>query len=75
MRQSGWMRGARLSSVGAIVAAGLLTGCGQTTTLGADAGCMSYAEARLAMPRAEPIGGAWGEWVADLDDRMTGSCR
>lgn len=39
-----------------------------------DAGCMSYGEARLTMPR--PLGdGALPEWVAGLDDRMTGVCR
>ena len=39
------------------------------------AGCVSYGEARISMPRAEPLAGAWGAWVADLDDRMTGACR
>lgn len=53
----------------------LLSGCVETTASG-DAGCLSYGEARLAMPRAEPVpAGAWGEWIADTDDRMTGGCR
>jgi hypothetical protein len=41
-----------------------------------DAGCGSYGEARLTMPDALTVpDGAWGEWIADLDDRMTGACR
>jgi hypothetical protein len=53
----------------------LLTGCATTTPSG-DAGCLSYGEARLAMPRSEPLPvTAWGGWIADLDDRMTGACR
>ena len=53
----------------------LLTGCG--ATMGAtDAGCISYAEARMSMPPAETVpSGTWGEWIADTDDRMTGACR
>ena len=39
-----------------------------------DAGCLSYGEARLTMPRT--LGeGPLPEWVAGLDDRMTGACR
>ena len=55
----------------------LLTGCAATMGTG-DAGCASYAEARLARP---PVGTvaevmpAWADWIADLDDRMTGTCR
>lgn len=53
----------------------LMTGCG-TTMIAGDAGCISYAEARLAMPREVPLPvTAWGGWIADLDDRMTGACR
>ena len=53
--------------------AALMTGCAQTTASG-DAGCASYGEARLSMPR--PLGvGPLASWVADLDDRMTGACR
>ena len=55
----------------------LLTGC--ATTMGAgDAGCASYAEARLARPDAEAVDTVppdWAVWIADLDDRMTGTCR
>jgi len=43
-----------------------------------DAGCASYAEARLARPPAETVAAvppAWAHWIADLDDRMTGTCR
>jgi len=43
-----------------------------------DAGCASYAEARLARPPAETVAAvapAWADWIADLDDRMTGTCR
>lgn len=54
-----------------------LTGCAATMGAG-DAGCASYAEARLARPGAEPVEDvppAWAVWIADLDDRMTGTCR
>ena len=55
----------------------LLTGCAAMMG-GGDAGCASYAEARLARPPAETVGAVppdWADWIADLDDRMTGSCR
>ena len=55
----------------------LLSGCAGTTVPG-DAGCSAYAEARLAMPPAEAVAGVppdWARWIADLDDRMTGTCR
>jgi hypothetical protein len=45
---------------------------------GGDAGCASYAEARLARPPAETVAEVppvWADWIADLDDRMTGTCR
>lgn len=59
----------------AVTVAILLTGCAGTTANG-DAGCVSYGEARLSMPPPETVpGGQWGEWIADLDDRMTGTCR
>lgn len=55
----------------------LLTGC--VATMGAgDAGCASYAEARLARPPAETVAEVppdWAGWIADLDERMTGTCR
>jgi len=54
-----------------------LSGC--ATTIGAgDAGCASYAEARLVRPAAETVAEVppeWADWIADLDDRMTGTCR
>lgn len=53
-------------------------GCAATKVVGTDAGCAAYAESRLAMPPFESIGSvpdAWALWVADLDDRMTGTCR
>lgn len=59
------------------VAALLLSGCATTMTAG-DAGCASYAEARLARPPAATIAvvpNRWADWIADLDDRMTGTCR
>jgi hypothetical protein len=43
-----------------------------------DAGCASYAEARLARPPADTVANVpsdWANWIADLDDRMTGTCR
>jgi hypothetical protein len=55
----------------------LLTGCAATMGAG-DAGCASYAEARLARPPAETVVAVppdWADWIADLDDRMTGTCR
>jgi len=39
---------------------------------------MAYGEARLARPPATTIATvppAWAHWIADLDDRMTGTCR
>lgn len=61
----------------AIAATILLTGCAGTMVNG-DAGCISYGEARLTMPAAETLAmqsAEWAAWVADLDDRMTGTCR
>jgi len=53
----------------------LMSGCASMTVSG-DAGCVSYAEARLTMPREVAVGsGPWVQWVADTDDRMTGACR
>ncbi|WP_211217764.1 hypothetical protein [Rubellimicrobium thermophilum] len=48
------------------------------TTGAGDAGCASYAEARLGRPAAETVAEVppdWADWIADLDDRMTGTCR
>lgn len=55
-----------------LVLTALLSGC---VTAGTDAGCRSYGEARLTMPR--PLGDdALARWVGyDLDPRMTGTCR
>jgi len=55
----------------------LLSGCAAMTVPG-DAGCISYAEARLARPPAATVAEVqpdWADWIADLDDRMTGTCR
>ena len=55
----------------------LLSGCSATTIAG-DAGCSSYAEARLNRPPAQTLTDLradWASWIADLDDRMTGTCR
>ena len=70
---SGWTRAAMpCAMVAALI---LLSGCAGTMVAG-DAGCTSYAEARLAMPPAETVpAGPWGAWIADTDDRMTGTCR
>ena len=76
VRQSGWNAGARRCATAAGLAI-LLSGCA-TTTLPGDAGCVSYAEARLARPPAETVAEVpsdWATWIADLDDRMTGTCR
>jgi len=55
----------------------LLSGCAVRAPF-SDAGCASYAEARLARPAAETVAevpSTWADWIADLDDRMTGTCR
>ena len=78
-----WKTGTSASSAGvprfvtAALLAILLTGCAATMGAG-DAGCASYAEARLARPPVETVREvppAWADWIADLDDRMTGTCR
>ena len=78
-----WKTGTSASNAGATrfamaaALAILLTGCAATMGTG-DAGCASYAEARLARPPAETIESVprvWANWIADLDDRMTGTCR
>lgn len=71
-----WIGWERAGIACAITTACLLTsGCAGTTVTG-DAGCAAYEEARLAMPRDVALPpGAWGGWIADLDDRMTGTCR
>ena len=68
--------GARRFAMVALLAI-LLTGCAATMGAG-DAGCTSYAEARLARPPASAVADVppiWATWIADLDDRMTGACR
>ena len=81
MRRSKECRTQRIASSGAVRLSAmvgaliLLTACAGTMA-GGEAGCTSYAEARLAMPPAETLpAGAWGLWIADTDDRMTGTCR
>src|SRR5690606_33733159 len=78
-----WKTRTRVSSAGAARSAMVatlaipLTGCAATMGAG-DAGCASYAEARLARPPASVVAAvppAWAVWIADLDDRMTGTCR
>lgn len=54
-----------------------LSGCAATMG-GGDAGCASYAEARLVRPAAETVADVpsdWADWITDLDARMTGTCR
>jgi hypothetical protein len=77
-----WKRPSNASSAAAMrfapaaALAILLTGCAATMGAG-DAGCASYAEARLARPRSqsvETVPPVWANWIADLDDRMTGTC-
>jgi hypothetical protein len=75
MQSSGQSKGALRCAMGALLVTALLTGCGATMVSG-DAGCSSYGEARLSMPDLDMFpGGKWGYWIADLDDRMTGTCR
>jgi hypothetical protein len=55
----------------------LLSGCVGMTGSG-DAGCGAYAEARLGRPSAASVASFppdWQAWIADLDDRMTATCR
>ena len=49
----------------------VLSACAGAVAVGA--GCDAYAEARLSMPTLglDPV----SQWVAALDDRMTGACR
>ena len=75
-RTSAWSADATRFATAAGLAI-LLTGCAATMG-GGDAGCASYAEARLARPPAQTVAAVpqdWADWIADLDDRMTGTCR
>ena len=75
-RSRRWSGVARRFATAAALAI-LLTGCAATMGAG-DAGCASYAEARLDRPPAETVAEVppdWADWIADLDDRMTGTCR
>lgn len=73
MNKNGCRQAAIACALGAISL--LTSGCVITTAAG-DPGCIAYGEARLAMPRAVALPtGAWGVWIADLDDRMSGTCR
>ena len=77
MKKTDLMKGARRWPRAAMLAL-LMTGCAGTTVPGSDAGCASYAEARLARPAAATVAEvprAWAGWIADLDDSMTGTCR
>lgn len=76
LRSGGWDLAATRCAT-AVALGILLSGCAATMGAG-DAGCGSYAEARLARPAAETVAaasGEWARWIADLDDRMTGTCR
>jgi len=67
----------KLRFVTVAILAILLTGCAATMGAG-DAGCASYAEARMGRPPASAAAAVppdWADWIADLDDRMTGTCR
>jgi hypothetical protein len=76
MRKNEWSGAALRSSGAATLALLLMSGCAATTVVGSDAGCAAYSEARLLMPRAEPLPTSkWGDWIVDTDDRMTGTCR
>lgn len=59
------------SAKGGILAFLLLTGCAGMMAIGA--GCSAYAAERLKRPALGTD--SLSIWVADLDDRMTGSCR
>ena len=76
MRAHVWNAGARRFAMAATQAL-LTSGCAATMSAG-DAGCTSYAEARLARPPAATVievPSDWAGWIGDLDDRMTGACR
>lgn len=68
-----WLRnGARLT---ALLTVTLLTGCVGGTVTGA--GCVSYAEARLALPGDDALLATPREvldWINETDARMTGAC-
>jgi len=75
-RKIDWTGAARRFAM--VAATTLLTGCVATMGGGSEggAGCAAYSEARLSIPPAQTLpAGPWGSWVADLDDRMTGTCR
>lgn len=53
----------------------VLSACA-TTPMTGDAGCVSYGEARLGMPgNPEILPDAWLKWIAEMDTRMTATCR
>lgn len=56
------------------VAASFILCLGLTACTTLDAGCLSYSIERLNMPDSPVPETAWGEWIADTDDRMTGTC-
>lgn len=71
-----WTGCKRVETLCATVAAVTLLSACEKTTVSGNAGCLAYGEARLAMPPYDTVPvGAWGLWVADTDDRMTGACR
>jgi len=59
----------------ALIGTLLTSGCATTMAAG-DAGCVSYGEARLTMPReTATLDAKWLRWIATMDSRMTGTCR
>ena len=77
-RKIDWTGAARRFAM--VAATTLLTGCVATMGGGSEggAGCAAYSEARLSIPAVETIAGVpapWASWIADTDDRMTGTCR
>lgn len=57
-----------------LVALVSLSACSEAVYRG-DSGCVAYGEARSEMPRQEALPASpWGYWIADLDDRMRGTC-
>ena len=76
-RKNAWNVAARRSVV--IAAMIPLTGCAATMAGGIEggAGCTAYQEARLALPPVDTLASVpmpWAQFIADLDDRMTGAC-
>jgi len=52
----------------------MTTGCAKPQIAG-DAGCQTFGEAMLRLPDEPVPETAWGGWIADTVDQMTGACR